>query len=278
MIKKFTSLLLTFFLLICVILPVSANTGRFVADNAGLLYNEELSDLEAKAAALSADYGIDVVILTTDSLGGVSAQDYADDFYDSNGYGENGVLFLLAMEEREWYISTCGTVIYALTDYGIQELGEGVLSYLASGEWYNGFRFFLDSLPYYLDAYEAGVPIDGYADYSGDYYHGQQDEVVYYPQDDQPSFLMSLLIGLAVGSITILIMRSTMNTKRAQRSASEYMKDGSWNLRMHRDIYLYSSVTKTRRQENTSSGSKGGGSSVHRSSGGRSHGGGGGRF
>lgn len=275
MMKKMTSLLLAVLLLSVLVLSVSANSVSYIADDAGLLYSDEIAALEEKAANLSATYGIDAVILTIDSLGGVSAQDYADDYYDHNGYGEDGVLFLLAMEEREWYISTSGTVIYALTDYGIQQLGEGVLPYLSSGSWYEGFTFFLDRLPYYLDAYVSGTPVDGYADYSGDYYHGQQDEVVYYPQEKQPSFLMSLLIGLAVGGITIAIMRSMMNTKRAQRGASIYLKDGSWNLRMHRDIYLYSNVTKTRRQQSSSSG---GGSSVHRSSGGRSHGGGGGRF
>lgn len=275
MMKKLTSLLLAVLLLCCLVLPAGASAGSYIVDDAGLLYSDEAAVLEEMASALSATYGIDAVILTIDSLGGVSAQDYADDYYDHNGYREDGVLFLLAMEEREWYISTCGTVIYALTDYGIQQLGEGVLPYLSSGSWYDGFAFFLERLPYYLDAYVSGTPVDGYADYSGTYYHGQQDEIVYYPQEKQPSFLMSLLIGLAVGGITIAIMRSMMNTKRAQRGASVYLKDGSWNLRMHRDIYLYSNVTKTRRQQSSSSG---GGSSVHRSSGGRSHGGGGGKF
>ncbi len=273
--KKLTSLALAIFLLSCMILPVRADYNYYVIDNAGLLYPEEIADLEANAAALSEDYGIDVVILTVDSLAGKTAQNYADDYYDTNGYSEDGLLFLLAMEEREWYISTCGSVIYALTDYGIQQLGEDILPYLSSGAWYDGFCSFLDGLPYYLDAYQTGSPIDGYADYSGDYYHGQQDEVVYYDQESQPSFLLSLLIGLTVGGVVILIMRAAMNSKRAQRSASVYLKDGSWKLYTHQDIYLYSNVTKTRRQQNSSSG---GGSSAHRSSGGRSHGGGGGRF
>lgn len=275
MMKKMTSLLLAVLLLMCLALPVGANSVSHIADDAGLLYFEEIAALEEKAAGLYASYGIDAVILTIDSLGGVSAQDYADDYYDHNGYGADGVLFLLAMEEREWYISTCGTVIYALTDYGIQQLGEGILTYLSAGSWYDGFDFFLDRLPYYLDAYGSGTPVDGYADYSRDYYHGQQDEVVYYPQEKEPSFLLSLLIGLAVGGIAIAVMRTMMNTKRAQRGASAYMKENSWNLSMYRDIFLYSNVSKTRRQQSSSSG---GGSSVHRSSGGRRHGGGGGRF
>jgi len=275
MLKKLISMVLILLLVSSMILSVSAQTAARVSDEAGLLYTEEALALEEKALELAEGYGIDAVILTVDALNGQSAQDCADNYYDSHGYGDDGILFLLAMNEREWYISTCGRVIYALTDYGIQQLGEEVLPYLSAGDWYGAFDRFLDCLPYYLDAYEAGTPVDGYADYSGDYYHGQQDEVVYAPREYQPNFLISLLIGMAAGGITILIMRSNMKTNRSQRTASVYLKDGSWHLYRHLDLFLYSNVSKTRKQQNTSSG---GGSSVHRSSGGRSHGGGGGRF
>jgi len=233
--------------------------------------------LEEKAAELASDYNIDPVILIVDSLGGVSAQDYAEDYYDNTGYREDGALFLLSMAEREWYISTSGTVIYALTDYGVQQLGETVVPCLAEEYWYTGFYYFLDSLPYYLDAYETGVPVDGYADDSGDYYHGDQEEILYYEEESSPNFFYSLFAGIAAAGISIAVMRVSMNTKRPQRSACAYMDEGSWNLYQHRDLFLYSNVTKTRRQENNSSG-KGGGSSVHRSSAGRRHGGGGGKF
>ena len=277
MFKRISSLLIAVILLSGMILVVSAQTVSFIADGAGLFYSGELAELEEKAASLTSDFGIDVVIVTADSLNGINAQDYADNYYDSHGYSDNGVLFLLAMEEREWYISTSGSMIYTLTDYGIQQLGEAILPYLSSGYWYEGFAHYLEILPQYLTAYESGPAVDGYADYSGNYYHGQQDEIIYNSQKSKPNFILSLIIGLATGGITILIMRAAMNTKRHQHGASDYLKDGSWNLHTHRDIYLYSNVSKTRRQQNTAARS-GGGSSVHRSSGGRSHGGGGGRF
>ena len=135
--------------------------------------------------------------------------------YDSHGYREDGVLFLLAMAEREWYISTSGTVIYALTDYGIQQLGDTVVPCLAEEYWYTGFYYFLDGLSPYLDAYESGSPVDGYADYSGDYYHGEQEEVIYY-EESSPNFVYSLLAGFAVAGIAVSVMRSSMNTKRSQ--------------------------------------------------------------
>lgn len=276
MFRRITSILLSLIVLSCMVFTVSAQEQSRIIDDAHLLLPKEVSYLEEYSAELCDYYGIDVVVLTVDSLMGKSAQDYADDYYENAGYSEDGVLLLLTMAEREWYISTSGSMRYVLTDYGIQQVGESALPYFAEELWYDGFCSYLFSLPEYLDAYEQGTPIDGYADYSGDYYHGDQEEILYYEEASAPSFGFSLLCGMVVAGIVILIMRATMITKRAQRGASEYMKSGSWNVTQHRDMFLYSKVTKTRRQESSRSSS--GGSSVHRSSSGRSHGGGGGKF
>lgn len=276
MFQKVTSLLICLLLIPCLAFPAQAQSEIRVTDDAGLLQPEEILQLESTAANLADTYQIDAVIVTVPSLGGASAQDYADAYYDQNGYGDDGVLFLLAMAEREWYISTCGKVIYALTDYGVQQLGNGILPYLSDGDWYQGFGYFLDMLPFYLDAYEKGSSIDGFADDSGDYYHGDQEEILYYREESKPNFFLSLLCGMIVAGISLFVMRSSMNTKRARHAAGEYLVEGSWALTQHSDIFLYSNVTKTRKQEPPKN--TGGGSSVHRSSGGRSHGGGGGKF
>lgn len=263
-------------------LPFSASAAEdlpLIIDNADLLNSAEEASLDVTARELQEAYGLDIVILTIDSLEGQSAQAYADNYYDSQGYGcgddASGILVLLAMEEREWYISTSGKAIYALTDYGIQEIGELMISYFDFG-YESGFRMFLLSLPTYLDAYESGEPIDGYANYGEDYYHGDRETTVYYEAEHGPSIFLSLVIGIISATISIFVMRASMNSKRKQHGASGYLKSGSFHLSRHQDLFLYSNVTKVRRQQNTSS--SGGGSSVHRSSGGRSHGGGGGKF
>ena len=251
-----------------------------IVDQAGLLSTEEEAELEKAAQELREAYAYDIVILTVSSLNGKRAQDYADDFYDDNGYGYDdegsGLLFLIAMEEREWYISTCGKAIYTFTDYGIQTLGEAALGYLQEDNFALVFRAYLAFLPEYFHAYDEGAAIDGKADYSGDYYHGERENVVYSEKDSSPTLLLSLIIGIVVAGVTVLVMRASMNTKRRQHSASTYLDTGALHLTGHRDIFLYSNVSKVRKQQNTSG--SGGGSSIHRSSGGRSHGGGGGRF
>lgn len=277
--KAFTILAVLLLLLSVPLEAFASSSPTLVVDSAGLLTAQEAADLEAKAQALRSRYEMDPVILTVNSLDGSRPQDFADDFFDAYGYGygENysGALFLISMEERDWYISTSGDAIYALTDYGIQASAEEALSYFAEGDYYGGFDAWLNALPDYFEAFRNGAPIDGQADYSGDYDHGDQEEIVYYEEDVSPSFLLSLVIGLVVAGICVLIMRAAMNTKRSQRGAASYLVEDSYHLRTHQDMFLYSNIQKVPRPKESSSG---GGSSVHHSSSGKSHGGGGGKF
>lgn len=289
--KKLTIYLLCAVLLLTLPFSVAAFSEKIV-DDANLLSDSEEVALEQKAKTLVSKYQMDVVILTVWSLDGKSAQDYADDYYDTNGYGiggdYSGLLLLLSMENRDWYISTCGETIYALTDYGIQSVFEEIAWYLSEDQYYYAFDEYLDQLDDYFAAYAQGEPVDGYKDpYDGpgSYYPGTYDDIVYYDDSEQgfviPLFI-SLAIGAAVGGIAILIMRSQMNTAVAQSGAQSYVQNGSYHLNQQQDVFLYQNITRIRRAE-SSSGSRGGsfhggGSRIHTSSFGRRHGGGGGRF
>jgi len=281
--RFFTGILCLLWILTLSIGVSASQSLPMVVDHADLLSQKEMERLESRANILAEEYHTHVVIVTIDGLNGESAQDYADDYFDQNGYGygggRSGILFLLAMQEREWYISTCGETIYAVTDYGIQQLGNAALDGgLSSGDYYRAFCSYLDMLESYLSAAKAGEPMDGYADYSGDYYHGTREDVVY-SQKKGINWLLSVFFGLAAAGITVLVMIASMNTRRRQYGAASYIQKGSFRLNIMQDLFLYSSISKTRRPENTGSrGHSGGGSSVHHSSSGRSHGGGGGKF
>ncbi|MBR2888772.1 MAG: TPM domain-containing protein [Oscillospiraceae bacterium] len=280
--KKITSLFLCLILVAALAVPVLA-AGPKIVDRADLLTQDQKASLEAKAQAIADQYGMDVVIVTAYDTEGTDVTTYADDYYDENGYGigpdYSGVLFLLSMEDRRWAISTCGDAIYALTDYGIEELFGYIRSDLGSNRFYEAFDTYLDRLPEFFQAYKDGSPIDGRPNQGGDgpgYIDpADRDNVVYY--DPEPGAMdyirivaVALLIGAAVGGIAILIMRGQMNTARAQRTAGSYLVSGSYQLRRVQDIFLYSRVTKTPRPKSNSGG---GGSSTHSSSMGRSHGG-----
>ena len=242
--RKLFSLILCFLLLGSALLTVSAATTA-VQDYANLMSSDEREELTRKADTLGQDYGLDVVILTVPNLMGKSAQAFADDFYDNNRYGADGVLFLVDMGSRQWHISTSGTAIEALEDWELEDLGNEVIPYLSNGEFYEGFSWYLDILPIYLED-DVGT---GFI------------------------LLTSLFAGAVIAGIVILIMRISMNTSRPQHSAENYMTEGSYHLYTQQDLFLYSNVTKRPRPQNNSSGS-----STHRSSSGTRHGGRGGHF
>lgn len=277
--RIFTVALLLLLLLGIPLSVLAAEEAPRIVDHAGLFTAEEASNLEAQAKSIRDTYGMDLVILTENTLSGKTPQDYADEYYDANGYGQgdaaSGMLLLISMEERDWYLSTCGDAIYALTDYAIEQLGEKLVSGLQIG-YAVGVRTFLNALPEYLDAYKNGTPIDGYSSQSGNFYHGDRENVVYYRAPASPDFALSAILGLMIAVISVGAMAFSMNSKRPQHNASGYLNRGSFRLLRNQDMFLYSNVTKTRKPEPQNH--SGGGSSVHHSSGGRSHGGGGGKF
>lgn len=284
--KRFMLILLCALLVLTTPLSALAAAPKIV-DEAGVLSNDELLDLQQRADELVNQYGIDVVIVTVDSLNGKTSESYADDYFDENGYGigpsHSGVLLLISMEYRDWAISTCGDGIYAITDYSIQNLFSQMAGHLSQDNFYLAFCVFLDSLQPVFEAFLKGDPIDGLPDEydgPGSYIPGTQEDIIHYkPLRDFKWYAskigISFAIGLVVALIALLIMRSQMNTAKPQHGAASYLKQDTYRVGVQRDIYLYSNVSKVRKSESSSSG---GGSSVHRSSGGRSHGGGHGKF
>ena len=134
--KKVFSVLFTTLLVFCLAFPAAANEYTLITDKEELLTAEEVSSLADTAMSLKQEYNVNVMIVTVPSFLGKSAQDFSDDFYDEFSDCDDGVLFLLSMGQREWYISTAGTMIYALTDYGIQQIGEGSIDYIGQGDYY----------------------------------------------------------------------------------------------------------------------------------------------
>ena len=242
--KKWISLLFCLLIFCSIVLPVRAASDP-VQDFGGLLNTAEEEVLSDWCRKIQSEHSLDVVLLAIPDLMGKSAQNFADDFYDNNRYGPDGVLFLVDMGSRQWHISTAGTAIERLSDRDLEKIENAVIPYFSDGRFYDGFCRFLDILPDYLENdRNSGV-----------------------------NLLLSLIVGAAAAGAGVLIMCCTMNTQKSRHSAQGYTVDNSYQLRQHQDLFLYSSLSKRPRPKSNSSGS-----SVHRSSSGRSHGGRGGRF
>ena len=259
---------LFFAVLICVasVIPAFAQpvVPRMV-DDAALLTETEVSDLNAKLDEISERQQLDVAIVTVDSLDGATPQNYADDYFDYNGFGfgdtRDGVVLLLSMEERDWYISTSGYGITAFTDAGIEYIGEQIITDLGDGFYYDAFNTFAELCDDFVTQANAGEPYD----------------VNNLPKESFAfiaALFIGVVIGAVVGGIVCLIFALQLKSVHRESAASNYIKQGSMHVTDSREYFLYSKTDRERKPEPSSSG----GSSTHTSSSGRSHGGGGGKF
>lgn len=272
-------------------IPVERQLPRLV-DDAYLLSEYEAEMLLEKLDEISEQERVDVVVVTVNSLDGKTSTEYADDFYDYNGYGmgdnDDGILLLVSMGDRDLATSTHGSAINIFSDYTQEYIIDQFIEDLGAGNYSIAFNTFADlcrdyivqSKTVYTD--EPDKP-DTSGDYAGDYDDGLTREgglfrtiralfirAVYM----FPSYmtLVVILMGAIIAFIITGIMRSKLKSVRMQSSASNYVINNSLNITDSRDSFLYSSISKVKIQKPSSSSSSGG-SSTHRSSSGRSHGG-----
>lgn len=230
-----------------------------VVDDAGLLTDNEEKILESQIKTITDKYDFDVVIVTANTLNGKTPMEYADDYYDYEGYGagknHDGMLLLVSMEDRDWWISTTGYGIEAITDAKIQSLGERLTPYLRDEKYKNGFESFLEYSENYISTAKSSDQRHVFIAIAG-----------------------SFLVGLIAALITVFTFKSQLKSVRFQGGAVHYEVAGSMNLTRSNDVFLYRNVSRSRRAESSSGGGGGSGSSTHTSSSGTTHGGGGGKF
>ena len=253
--KKRVLALLGCVALLCSLFTVFAfaNSGTdLLADHADFLTLDDKAEIVSMLNEASDATDCDIVILTERSLNGYGEMAYADDFYDQNGYGrgesgQDGILLLISLEERVWWISTCGDCISMFSSSDIERIGSAVGSEFANGNYAGAFRYFITAV--------------------------QKEIVKERSFFSFPRFLAALGIGLFIALIAVSSMKAKLKSVRFQPAASNYLKPGSLNVTLSQESFLYNTVNRTARPKESSSG---GGS--HTSSGGVSHGGGGGHF
>lgn len=253
-----------------------------LTDGAELLSAEEAAVLETKLDELSDKHGIDIAVVTVyGTENGMSAMEYADNFLETNycdaNNDVNGVLLFIDILERDWHISTTGSAITSLTDYGLEFIEDQMIDYLSDGSYFDAFTSYAAACDSLLDyEVEHGRPYDYIQDDGG-------------IEDSDPkgailgNLLIAVVFGLIVGLISVSVMKSQLKSVRMQTGATGYIRPGTFNLTRSNDIYLYRRVNKTKRVQQTyssgrSGGHRSGGSTTHRSSSGRSFGGRGGKF
>lgn len=138
--KKFSLFILLAVSALVLHIPIAANAQsasvESVYDYADLLSSEEESELREFAADYE-KYNISVIFLTTQDTEGKSSMQYSSDFYDNNPlFLDDGVLFMIDMDNREVYINTVGSCIGLLPDDTVYEILDEYYIHASNGEYF----------------------------------------------------------------------------------------------------------------------------------------------
>lgn len=283
--KRILSVILAIFIF-ALFTPTAFAQGEFVVDDADLLTEDMEATLASQISSIQENYNIDVVIHTTMSIGDEDIHSYSENFYLTNAYAEDGLVFVINLNNnevgnRDFYTYYQGTVYDTFgdeaynSDYGF--VNQGVLPYLANEDYYTAFLTYIKLTESYLtgEIYSGEGDYDYYVD---DYY--TDGATITYSSEPMSPVVKELIVIVVAGVVAFIIMsvmKSKMNTAVIKNEASDYVKAGSMNVTKHLDIFTYRNVTKTAKPKNNSSGGSRSGGGFSGGGGGRS-GGGGGKF
>lgn len=259
--KKLKYFLILFFMFIFIDNTQAFNTSLKVYDYAQVLTPEEEKQLKKDIDLYIANHNMDMAIVTVKYHEKTNTMNYADDFYDYNGFGigsnYDGVIFVLDFtfwENGDIWMSTSGRAIDVYTDVRIDSILDSVVSKKNSG-YYEMFNTFIDKSDYYA---REGVPVYNAAtEIKGAAWKG------------------IIIFSLVIPSIIILILVLKNKMVKKSTTASIYLLKDTIVINKRNARFVTTHTTSVRINDSSSSG---GGSSTHRSSSGRSHGGGGRRL
>ena len=245
-------------------------TLPLLVDDADLLTPNEEAQLLQKLEEITQRQQCEISVVTKYSIDGKLPRDYADDFFDYNGYGwgadHDGLMLLISMEERDYYVSGHGDfAAYSFID-AIDYISEQFVPYLSDGDYYGAFTTYADTCDDLITRARQGNP------------YNPQEPV----ERGEEGFPVGAAaagggLGSLLGFLPVSAMKSKLKTVRHQPSANTYIRPNSLDLRISDDAFLYSQVTRVPRPTNEGR-TGGGGGGFHISSSGSSHFGGGGKF
>lgn len=144
--KKYVYSLIIFLFLLFPIMSyaiVKPTSSFYVNDYADLLSSETEKYILEKSVALHNTDGTQIVVVTVSNLEGMSIEEYAYKLFNSFGIGDddknNGLLLLLALEEREFRVEVGDGLGGILPDGKTGRFQDDyIIPYLSEDEWDEG--------------------------------------------------------------------------------------------------------------------------------------------
>ncbi len=213
-----------------------------LADQAGLLTEAEASAVEKKIEKLENKTGWDVMAVTTDDAEGMDATYYAEKWLNEHMSGDEGVIYLIDLDNREIVVSGTGKdAIECLTDKHKNGILDAAYEKVRDEEYAKTFQIMVDKTAKYA-----------------------------YRQITLMEALLAFAIALAAGGITV---GAIIGSYRLKFGGYKYPieKNGSIVLRRKEDSFVNQFVTHRHIPKSDGSGSGGGRTTTHTGAGGRTY-------
>ena len=263
--KKYLYIMLAVvFLLVSAAAPIYADAlYPRLTDEADVLTDAEEAEILERLDGISSDKQVDIVICTVPSVGEFSAMEYADNLFEERFYGmgddRSCILLMVSMEYSDWHITTVGYGITAVSDVGIDYIGDEITPMMSNGNFADAFLEYASICDRFIDMARSGNPFDA-------------DDLPRKPFPVVRNFIICLVIGTIAAWIMTAKKKAQLITVRKQTAAKEYTRDGSLKIDESKDLFLYKTVARSEKSDSSSS------SSTHTTGSGTTVGGGGGKF
>lgn len=206
----------------------------YVYDQADLLSEEQEQNLQEWAEKKKEAEKQNFVFLTSDDTGNQDTKTYADHFYDTHGFEkQDGILFLIDMDNRQLTISTTGSMRAYMTDKRVEAVLEEVKSYASEGAYDRVFTELGEKTLNYLQKQK------------------QQEEKTDFAQNkasvkkntlSATEVGVSCLIGIISGGIFFFVILKKYNRK--PNLSSSYRENTELFLKRQNDDLIHHTVTR----------------------------------
>ena len=232
----------------------------FLADGEGLLEGDDKTEVMSRFIDITEKYEFDVIGMSKANVGDYAAKEAADYFEDNQyGFGESrdGIILLISKASNHEGIAALGRGESLFPDSIMDYILDEVDVYRLNGNYKQAYLRYAELVEQEL-AHPGTLMTAKEA-------RDEAEAKAGMPKRIALEVGVSLVLGFLLAFIPTAVMSSKMNNVRMQDSAANYAVPGSMNVAIQKDIFLFNTVTRTKRVKESSSSGGGGTSSSGRS-------------
>lgn len=263
-------ILFAFFFLLSWSNPVFADVPhqkQFIFDNANLLTEEQITELEALSEELSMESETALIILTADGMDGKVIEDYMGDFYDEEapGYEQphgNTAILTIDMETRDFYLTGFKKAEIYLNDDRLDEIRDIIVPSLRNGDYFQAFSTFIELTHDFMLTEPENEEVDPAPPnaHTNNNTGGESDSSYNnrYTKEVELTWIDVLVASIVLSAIIVGIML-LFNRVKIKVNPGTYLNRNSSGVLQKRDQFVRQTVTKVKKPSNNSNNNSGGG-------------------